>query len=86
MPFCIHEINNLKEISMKKGQIGKLVSGIGLLAAASSAAYAQGGCVDSPENPTVVLGVVGAVSAGVPWLRAKWLSRRRTAVGSHNGG
>ena len=30
-----------------------------------SAAHAQDGCVNSPENPTAILALVGLVSAGV---------------------
>lgn len=63
---------------MKKERICMIVAGLGLLAAAMGTAYGQGGgCVDSPENPSVVLGLLGVASAGAPWLRAKWLSRRR---------
>lgn len=62
---------------MKKELICKVVAGLGLLVVTTAAAYGQGGgCVDSPENPTAVLGLLGAASAGAPWLRAKWLSRR----------
>lgn len=73
---------------MKKQQIAKVISAIGILAATSGAAYAQGGgCVDSPENPTAVLALLGAASAGVPWLRAKWLARRRPpGVSGRQGG
>ena len=36
------------------------------------AAWADpGGCVDSPENPTAVLGALGLAAAGIPWLRTK---------------
>jgi XrtJ-associated TM-motif-TM protein len=36
------------------------------------------GCVDSPENPTAVLGLLGAAAAAYPWLkrRAAALLRR----------
>jgi XrtJ-associated TM-motif-TM protein len=49
------------------------VSGISLMAA--GIAWAQDGCVDSPENPTVVLGLLGAAAAGLPWLKARIASR-----------
>jgi XrtJ-associated TM-motif-TM protein len=45
-----------------------------MLAAALLPAHAQGGCVDSPEDPTVVLallGGLGAVAAGM------WTYRNR---------
>ena len=34
-------------------------------------ASALDGCVNSPENPTAVLGALGLAAAGLPWLRAK---------------
>jgi hypothetical protein len=40
-------------------------------------AMAQSGCVNSPENPSVVLGALALAAAGVPWLRAKWQQRRK---------
>jgi len=41
------------------------LSGIG-------AAWATGGCVNSPENPTVVLAGLGGAAAALPWLCAKF--------------
>ena len=38
--------------------------------------HAQNGCVNSPENPTAVLALLGVLGAGVPALRAKFRSRR----------
>jgi XrtJ-associated TM-motif-TM protein len=41
-------------------------------------AHAQlSGCVDSPENPAVVLGLIGLVAAGVPRLRKHIQARRQ---------
>lgn len=41
----------------------------------SSSAFASfGGCVISPENPTLILGALGAGAASLPWLKAKLLS------------
>ncbi len=40
---------------------------------AVTAAHAQGGCVDSPENPTAVLGIVGALSG---WAIQRMRARR----------
>lgn len=69
---------------MKNEQITKVILAAGVLVATTGAAYAQGGgCVDSPENPTAVLGLLGAASASVPWLRARWQSRRSN-TGSAN--
>lgn len=55
---------------------GKCVAAIGLLIASTGVASAQGPCFDSPENSTLILGLLGAVSAGLPWLRARRQSRR----------
>jgi len=38
--------------------------------------HAQGGCVDSPECPTPVLGLVGAASIAFVTLRSR-VSRKR---------
>ncbi|MDB5974741.1 MAG: hypothetical protein JWR07_1501 [Nevskia sp.] len=43
---------------------------------AGSALADLGGCVDSPENPTAVLGLLGAAAAGMPWVKAKLAARR----------
>ncbi len=48
---------------------------LGMLALGGTA-FAFGGCVDSPENPTWILVGVGVVAAGVPWLCAR-IRRRR---------
>jgi XrtJ-associated TM-motif-TM protein len=39
-------------------------------------AHAQNGCVNSPENPTALLGLIGAAACAVPALRAR-LRRNR---------
>jgi XrtJ-associated TM-motif-TM protein len=39
------------------------VSVVLLLLAAVTAAHAQTGCVDSPENPTVVFGLIAAAAS-----------------------
>ena len=38
--------------------------------------HAQTGCGDSPENPTVVLGLVGSAAALFPTIRARLKARR----------
>ena len=38
--------------------------------------HAQTGCLDSPENPTVVLAVVGSAGALISTLRARSKARR----------
>ena len=46
------------------------------LSLVASTAFAFGGCVDSPENPTWILAGIGGAAAGLPWLRAKIRARR----------
>lgn len=41
---------------------------------------AFGGCVISPENPTLILGALGAGAALLPWLKAT-LHGRLQALG-----
>jgi XrtJ-associated TM-motif-TM protein len=41
-------------------------------------AQAQSGCADSPENPTVVLALVGSAGALFSSLRARVKARRRS--------
>jgi len=38
------------------------------------------GCVDSPENPTVVLGLLGGAVASANWLRKQLKSRGSSQV------
>ena len=45
-------------------------------------AFAFGGCVDSPENPTLLLGALGGTAASLPWLRAQ-LKARFGSEGKH---
>jgi XrtJ-associated TM-motif-TM protein len=37
--------------------------------------HAQTGCDDSPENPTLVLAIVGAAGALISTMRARYRSR-----------
>ena len=37
----------------------------------SAPVFAFGGCVDSPENPTWILGLLGGAAAATPWLHGK---------------
>jgi XrtJ-associated TM-motif-TM protein len=46
------------------------------VAVSTVAAHAQSGCVDSPENPTAVLGLVGAGGAALAYVRAKISERK----------
>jgi XrtJ-associated TM-motif-TM protein len=47
-----------------------LIFGFPLLLAATMPLYAQTGCDDSPEDPTIVLALVGAAGALVAGARA----------------
>jgi XrtJ-associated TM-motif-TM protein len=40
-------------------------------------AGAQSGCVDSPENPTALLALIGATGSAVPWLVRKIAKKSR---------
>ena len=42
----------------------------------TSSAWATGGCLNSPENPTLLLGLLGGAAAGLPWLKAQIAARR----------
>jgi XrtJ-associated TM-motif-TM protein len=48
-----------------------------LLFVCTMSASAQNGCIDSPENPTALLVLVGAAAAVMPTLRAR-VKRFRT--------
>jgi XrtJ-associated TM-motif-TM protein len=50
-------------------------SGIAFFILAGARLHAQGGCDDSPENPTAVLALVGGAGALISALRAKRTSR-----------
>lgn len=47
-----------------------------MLLTTTAFAGSLGGCVDSPENPTLLLGLLGGGAASVPWLRARFKQRR----------
>ena len=59
---------------MKKSSLVFTVAA--MLVAVSASANAQGGCVNSPENPTVVLALVGSAGAFVASARARFKARR----------
>jgi XrtJ-associated TM-motif-TM protein len=56
-----------------------LLSGLALLFCVASPVFAQGGCVNSPENPTVILALVGSAGAALASLR------NRRAASSKSG-
>lgn len=43
----------------------------------SSPAFALGGCTDSPENSSLILGLLGGAVAALPLIRARFKSRIR---------
>jgi XrtJ-associated TM-motif-TM protein len=53
-----------------------LLAGIALLSSVALPLYAQGGCVESPENPTAILAVVGSAGAFFVSARARIKARR----------
>ncbi len=63
---------------MKKSTL--LLAGLAVMLTVAVPVYAQGGCVNSPENPTVVLALVGSAGAFLASARARIKARRN--VGS----
>ena len=59
---------------MKKSSL--LLTGFALLLTVALPVHAQGGCVNSPENPTVVLALVGSAGAFLASARARFKARR----------
>lgn len=59
---------------MKKSSL--LLIGSALLLTVTLPLHAQGGCLDSPENPTVVLALVGSAGAFFASARARMKARR----------
>jgi len=53
-----------------------LLTAIAMMLAVTVSANAQGGCVNSPENPTVVLALVGSAGAFLASARARIKARR----------
>jgi XrtJ-associated TM-motif-TM protein len=43
-----------------------------LLLCVTTPLYAQGGCVNSPENPTIVLALVGSAGAAIAAARRRY--------------
>lgn len=43
-----------------------------MMAAAAPVLAQDGGCVDSPENPTAILALIGAAAVGVDYLRNRF--------------
>lgn len=53
--------------------------GFALLLSVALPLHAQGGCADSPENPTAILAVVGSAGAFFATVRTRIKARRRSA-------
>ena len=56
------------------------ILGLALLGSYAAPAMAlQTLCLNSPENPTAILGLLGAAAGGYPWLRQRlkhWRDRK----------
>jgi XrtJ-associated TM-motif-TM protein len=59
---------------MKRSMV--VLAGCVALLLAAGRAYGQTGCTDSPENPTVVLALVGGAGALSSAIRARMRARR----------
>ncbi len=57
---------------MKRMQMGLLAA---MVLALAVPAFAQSGCVNSPENPTALLAVVGTAGGFFSYLRVRRRSR-----------
>jgi XrtJ-associated TM-motif-TM protein len=53
-----------------------LVSVTALMVATSTSAFALGGCVDSPENPTLLLALLGIAVVFTPRLYQRFILRK----------
>jgi XrtJ-associated TM-motif-TM protein len=62
---------------MKKSSL--MLFGIALLFSVALPLHAQDGCVNSPENPTAVLAVVGSAGAFFVSARARIKARRKSS-------
>lgn len=61
---------------MKKSAL--MFLGFALLLCIALPLHAEGGCVDSPENPTAILALVGSAGALFTAARAHIKARRRS--------
>jgi XrtJ-associated TM-motif-TM protein len=62
---------------MKKSSL--MLLGIALLFSVALPLHAQDGCINSPENPTAVLAVVGSAGAFFVSARARIKARRNSS-------
>lgn len=56
-----------------------LLIGIALLSSVALPLHAQDGCVNSPENPTAILAVVGSAGVFFSSVRARIKARRNSS-------
>ena len=56
-----------------------VLAGIALLSSVALPLYGQGGCINSPENPTAILAVVGSAGAFFVSARARIRARRNSS-------
>ena len=61
---------------MKKTSL--LLIGSAVMLAVAAPVYAQNGCINSPENPTVVLALVGSAGAFFASARNRIRARRKS--------
>jgi XrtJ-associated TM-motif-TM protein len=61
---------------MKTMRLRTVIIFLFAIAGSAVAAHAQTGCLDSPENPTAVLGLVGAAAGAIAYARAKISTRK----------
>ncbi len=62
---------------MKKSTL--MFVGLALLVSIALPLHAQDGCVNSPENPTAILAVVGSAGVFFASARARIKARRRSS-------
>jgi XrtJ-associated TM-motif-TM protein len=62
---------------MKK--LSLLLIGSAVMFVVAAPVYAQNGCINSPENPTVVLALVGSAGAFFASARTRIRARRKSA-------
>jgi XrtJ-associated TM-motif-TM protein len=56
-----------------------VLAGIALLSSVALPLHAQDGCINSPENPTAILAVVGSAGAFFVSARARIKARRNSS-------
>jgi XrtJ-associated TM-motif-TM protein len=56
-----------------------VLAGIALLSSVALPMYGQDGCVNSPENPTAILAVVGSAGALFASVRTRIKARRKSS-------